>query len=120
MPFVEVSVGELLDKWSILEIKRTKLVKDSQQMNILAEMGVLEKTCKTYLSDDVILSTYRSLYKVNSEIWEGMDKLYTLDTSLSQFYIDLTNQHKSHFSNRRSTLLYLHLDKNHIHLVYQL
>ena len=92
MPFVEVSVGELLDKWSILEIKKIKLIKDSQQLNILAEMGVLEKTCKTYLSDYVILSTYRSLYKVNLEIWEGMDKLYTLDTSLSQFYIDLTNQ----------------------------
>jgi hypothetical protein len=92
MPIVEVSVGELLDKWSILEIKKFKLIKDSQQANILREMNALRETCYKYLEHDEILSAYELLYKVNLRIWDGMDELYELDTNLSQHYINLTNE----------------------------
>lgn len=92
MPLIEVSAGELLDKWSILEIKLGKLLKPSQQLNIAREMQVLKDICQTYLDDAEILKLYKNLYKVNLDIWIGMDHLYEIDSSQSQIFIDLTNK----------------------------
>lgn len=92
MPFIEISVGELLDKWSILEIKLAKLQKPSQQENISREMQVLEEICKTYLDDPEINNLYKELHRVNLEIWIGMDLLYEINSSQSQEFIELTNK----------------------------
>lgn len=91
MPLIEVSVGELLDKWSILEIKFAKLQKEKQQENISKEMTALSNSCADYLKDEEIKELYQEMYKVNLEIWEGMDQLYEIDPSNSEAFIELTN-----------------------------
>ena len=67
---VEVSVGELLDKISILEIKKEK-IKDPEKLKfILNEYSVLknqlEKNVKT---DDKLENLFNSLKEINSKLW---------------------------------------------------
>ena len=67
---VEVSIGELLDKISILEIKKEK-IKDPEKLKfILNEYSVLknqlEKNVKT---DDKLENLFNSLKEINSKLW---------------------------------------------------
>ena len=67
---VEVSVGELLDKISILEIKQEK-IKDAQKLKfILNEHSILKKQFENYVkSDDKLNDLYQSLKEINSKLW---------------------------------------------------
>ena len=67
---VEVSAGELLDKISILEIKKEK-IKDGEKLKfIIDELSILknqlEKNIKTGLIPDEL---FKSLKEVNSKLW---------------------------------------------------
>lgn len=67
---VEVSVGELLDKISILEIKKEK-IKDSEKLNFINDeynvlKGQLNKNVK---SDDKLENLFQSLKKINAKLW---------------------------------------------------
>ena len=67
---VEVSVGELLDKISILEIKKEK-IKDSQKLNFINdEYNVLkEQLNKNVKSDEKFEKLFQSLKEINTKLW---------------------------------------------------
>jgi len=67
---VEVSVGELLDKISILEIKKEK-IKDSDKINFINdEYNVLkEQLNKNIKSDDKLEKLFQSLKQINAKLW---------------------------------------------------
>ena len=67
---VEVSVGELLDKISILEIKSEK-IKDPEKLNfIIDEYNILKDQLNTNIKNySEIESLYYSLKKINSKLW---------------------------------------------------
>ena len=67
---VEVSVGELLDKISILEIKKEK-IKDSQKLNFINdEYNVLkEQLNKNVKSDEKFEKLFQSLKEINAKLW---------------------------------------------------
>ena len=67
---VEVSIGELLDKISILEIKQEK-IKDSEKIKYIQdEYNVLkEQLSKNVKSDDRLNELFRSLKEINSKLW---------------------------------------------------
>ena len=67
---VEVSVGELLDKISILEIKKEK-IKDSEKLNFINdEYNVLkDQLNKNVKSDDKLENLFQSLKKINAKLW---------------------------------------------------
>ena len=67
---VEVSVGELLDKISILEIKKDK-VKDEEKLKfIINEHEILkEQLDKNIKTDEKINKLYQSLKKINAKLW---------------------------------------------------
>ena len=67
---VEVSVGELLDKISILEIKQEK-IKDSEKIKFInKEHSILKDQYKKNIkSDDKINNLYQSLKKINAKLW---------------------------------------------------
>ncbi len=67
---VEVSVGELLDKISILEIKKDK-VKDEEKLKfIINEHEILkEQLDKNIKADEKINKLYQSLKKINAKLW---------------------------------------------------
>tara|TARA_B100001564_G_scaffold309599_1_gene280753 strand:+ start:263 stop:652 length:390 start_codon:yes stop_codon:yes gene_type:complete len=67
---VEVSVGELLDKISILEIKKDK-IKDPEKLEYIKdELSILREEFKNNIkSDSKIDKLYQSLKIINTRLW---------------------------------------------------
>ena len=67
---VEVSVGELLDKISILEIKQGK-IKDPEKLKFINnEHSILKSRLeKNIKSDEKLNELYQSLKEINSKLW---------------------------------------------------
>ena len=67
---VEVSVGELLDKISILEIKQEKIKDQNNLKFIKDEYNVLKAELnKNIKNDDKLKSLFNSLKEINSKLW---------------------------------------------------
>ena len=67
---VEVSIGELLDKISILEIKQEK-IKDPDKLRFISnEHSILKKQLDDNVkSDDKIKDLFQSLKDINAKLW---------------------------------------------------
>ena len=67
---VEVSVGELLDKISILEIKKEK-IKDPSKLNFIHdEYNVLKEQLNINIkSDEKLKKLFQSLKEINTKLW---------------------------------------------------
>ena len=67
---VEVSVGELFDKISILEIKQEK-IKDPEKLQFINnEHSILKDQLKKNVkSDDKLNTLYQSLKDINAKLW---------------------------------------------------
>ena len=67
---VEVSIGELLDKISILEIKQEK-IKDPEKLKFINnEYSILkDQLGKNVNSDDELNNLYKSLKEINAKLW---------------------------------------------------
>ena len=67
---VEISVGELLDKISILEIKKEKISDTSSLENINVEYSILkEQLEKNIQNDKKTNELFQSLKEVNAKLW---------------------------------------------------
>ena len=67
---VEVSIGELLDKISILEIKQVK-IKDPEKLKFINnELSTLKNQLENNVkSDEKLDSLYQSLKEINAKLW---------------------------------------------------
>ena len=67
---VEVSVGELLDKISILEIKQEK-IKDSEKLKFInEEHSILKNQLNNNVkSDQKLNELFKSLKQINAKLW---------------------------------------------------
>ena len=67
---VEVSVGELLDKISILEIKQEK-IKDTKKLKFInEEHSILKNQLNTNVkSDQKLNELFETLKKINAKLW---------------------------------------------------
>ena len=67
---IEVSIGELLDKISILEIKQEK-IKDPEKLKYINnEHSILDDQFKKSVkSDDKLNNLFKSLKEINSKLW---------------------------------------------------
>ena len=72
---IEVSIGELLDKISILEIKQEK-IKDPEKLKYINnEHSILDDQFKKNVkSDDKLNNLFKSLKEINSKLWIIEDK----------------------------------------------
>tara|TARA_B100001758_G_C17824169_1_gene310922 strand:- start:118 stop:507 length:390 start_codon:yes stop_codon:yes gene_type:complete len=68
---VEVSVGELLDKLSILEIKKDK-IKDNNKLKFISEEYVILKNQfeKNVKIDNKLNNLFKSLKDINNKLWD--------------------------------------------------
>ena len=78
MPNVWVSNAELIDKWTILEIKRIKLDSEHQKVHIAIEQGLLLAEVEKLKMSFDIDSLERKLFEVNLHIWDLMDSIYRI------------------------------------------
>ena len=67
---VEVSIGELLDKISILEIKQEK-IKDTEKLKFISnEHSILKKQLdKNIKTDNKLEELFQSLKEINAKLW---------------------------------------------------
>ena len=97
---VEVSVGELLDKISILEIKKEK-IKDSEKLQFINdEYKVLKHQLdKNVKSDEKIDKLFQSLKEINTKLWiiEDDKRLCEKNSDFSEKFIKLSRD--VHFLN---------------------
>ena len=97
---VEVSVGELLDKISILEIKKEK-IKDSEKLKFINdEHGILKgQLDQNVKSDDKLNNLFQSLKEINAKLWviEDDKRLCEKDKDFTEKFIKLSRD--VHFLN---------------------
>ena len=82
--FLEVSLGEALDKLSILEIKYEKIT-DERNKHVKIEYDYLKNELSEYLKKYDYF--YKILKKINLEIWELQDNLRLNNLEKENFYI---------------------------------
>ena len=97
---VEVSIGELLDKISILEIKQEK-IKDPEKLKFINNEHhilkiQLERNIKT---DEKLTSLYKSLKEINTKLWviEDDKRQCEKDKNFGESFIKLSRD--VHFLN---------------------
>ena len=77
---IPVSLGELLDKISILEIKSKKISNDSKLTNIKKELNGLKKVLEDLnFNFSETNNLYEQLYKINLTLWEIEDSIRILE-----------------------------------------
>ena len=97
---VEVSVGELLDKISVLEIKKEK-IKDSEKLKFINdEYNILNEQLKNNVkSDEKLDNLFKSLKEINSKLWviEDEKRLCEKNSDFGEKFIKLSRN--VHFLN---------------------
>ncbi len=97
---VEVSIGELLDKISILEIKQGKIKDPGKLKFINNEHSILKNQLeKNIKSDDKLNDLYQSLKEINSKLWviEDDKRQCEKDKNFGEKFIKLSRD--VHFLN---------------------
>lgn len=73
---IKISYGELLDKISILEIKKTKLTNSDYIKNVTFELKLLTDALnKSNIHSHDMDQLFDELKKVNTQLWEIEDKI---------------------------------------------
>ena len=97
---VEVSIGELFEKVSILEIKQEK-IKDPEKLKFINnEHSVLKDQLeKSVKSDEKLDKLYQSLKEINSKLWliEDEKRLCEKEKDFGEKFIKLSRD--VHFLN---------------------
>jgi hypothetical protein len=75
-----VSVGELIDKLSILHVKQTKITNEEKLEYINKEFELLYNLSSGFLDNSEIESLYHQLVETNSKLWDIEDRLRVLET----------------------------------------
>jgi len=77
---IPISLGELLDKISILEIKNKKILDESKILNIKKELNDLKKVLDEFnINLSETNSLYNKIYKINLTLWEIEDSIRVLE-----------------------------------------
>ena len=110
---VEVSVGELLDKISILEIKKDK-IKDLDKLKFISdEYNILDDQLKKNVKiDDKLNKLFKSLKDINLKLWliEDEKRLFEKKSDFGDKFIKLSRD--IHFLNDERAKIKLEIN-NH-------
>jgi hypothetical protein len=80
MILVEVSIGEILDKLTILTIKKQKISDPQKLVHIEKEYDILKERSKQYLDSMDVRAVFEELIEVNSTLWVIEDDLRELES----------------------------------------
>ena len=97
---VEVSVGELLDKISILEIKKEKIKDEKNLKFINGEYNILKTELDQNIkTDEKLEKLFQSLKEINSKLWviEDDKRLCEKNSDFGEKFIKLSRD--VHFLN---------------------
>lgn len=97
-PYIPVSVGELFDKYTILQIKLSKINDQSKLEHIQTELFYLQKQIYRYCDNEDFIDELR---RVNEELWDIEDNIRELESkqTFNNRFIDYAR--KVYFTNDR-------------------
>lgn len=78
---VPVSVGELIDKLSILQVKKIKVTNTDKLLFINKEYDLLHEMSSEFLQRKDILQIYDDLINTNLKLWEVEDELRVIEST---------------------------------------
>ena len=108
---VEISVGELLDKISILKIKKEK-IKDTDKLKFVDdEYNILkEQLDKNIKVDNKLNELFDSLKNVNSKLWiiEDEKRLYEKNSDFGEKFVKVSRD--IHFLNDERSKIKLEIN----------
>ncbi len=86
-----ISLGELVDKISILIIKKKNISDSIKLQHVNKELEYLHKTLKKYISEDKINEFLLKLVNINSKLWDIEDDIRECERKklFDQTFIDL-------------------------------
>ncbi len=108
----EISVGELLDKMSILEIKLEKIKNEESRKEIDREYQMLKELQKSKIEmTNEIETLFKDIKKVNSNLWNIEDKLRICEKNkdFSQDFIELARS--VYFNNDKRSKIKSEMNK---------
>ena len=109
---VEVSVGELLDKISILEIKKEK-IKDLESLKFIEKEYLIlkEQLDKNIKQNDKLDKLFQSLKKINMTLWgmEDEKRSYEKNSDFGNKFIKVSRD--IHFLNDDRSKVKLEINK---------
>jgi hypothetical protein len=91
----EVSAGELIDKITILEIKKTKISDSNKLKEVEKELSSLNYTFKKFIPDSSeIQSLVNNLKSINLKLWdiENGKRLAEKNNNFDEKFIDLARR----------------------------
>ena len=111
-----ISLGELMDKISILLIKKDKII-DKNKLNLIEdELNLLNKSISIIINQNKdrqieILSSMDDLKKINSELWDIEDKLRECERKkiFDQSFIELARS--VYLTNDKRSKIKLEINK---------
>ena len=106
-----VSLGELVDKISILHIKNTNIKDNEKLLLVKEELSLLQQTLNDHVNSDKIKPFLESLIDINSKLWIIEDDIRDCerDKKFDQKFIDLARS--VYFTNDKRSEIKLEINK---------
>ena len=106
-----VSLGELVDKISILHIKNTNIKDNKKLLLVKEELSFLQQTLNDHVNSDQIKPFLDSLIDINSKLWVIEDDIRDCerDKKFDQKFIDLARS--VYFTNDKRSEIKLEINK---------
>jgi hypothetical protein len=109
---IPVSIGEMIDKLSILQVKKNK-VKDKTKLEFIdKEFELLYNFSSEYLNNPKTELIYHQLVSVNTNLWEIEDELRIMEKEKNFGDEFVSSARKVYFTNDKRFRL-----KNEINLI---
>ncbi|PIO99677.1 hypothetical protein CJ014_09600 [Pleomorphomonas carboxyditropha] len=92
MPAVPTSWGEVVDKITILEIKKKNMTEERALLNVEKELAMLSGMVESAIAGDPVLSDMkRELLEINSRLWVIEDRIREkeADRAFDEEFIEL-------------------------------
>ena len=107
-----ISLGELVDKISILIIKDKNIDDLDKKNHVNKELSFLKKTLKKYLKEEEIKDYLDELIKINSKLWVIEDDIRDCERNkiFDQKFIDLARS--VYFTNDIRAVIKSKINKN--------
>ena len=91
----EISIGELIDKITILEIKKIKISDKNKLFEVEKELSSLITTMRKSIPDEAVISNYKKeLKNINLKLWdiENGKRLAEKNKDFGEKFIELSRQ----------------------------
>ena len=108
-----ISLGEIMDKISILRIKK-KYIRDEKKLNYInEELDLLQETLIGSVNDEKMKEYFDQLIKINSELWVIEDEIRDCERNkkFDQKFIDLARS--VYFTNDKRSQIKLDINNHY-------